>query len=100
MTNVGKTPFQLQWFSTLTNADGVSFGGIGISHGGTGAETPVLGPGIPATGRDYITIDSAQDYQTLKNGATLTVNFVTEPFGSEPPVSFSTSWALNPADFT
>jgi len=100
VTNVGKTPFQLQWFSTLTNANGASFGGVGVSHGGTGAETPVLGPGIPATGRDYITIDSAQDYQTLGKGTTLTINFVTEPLGNETPVSFSTEWTLDPSVFT
>ncbi|HVP97273.1 hypothetical protein [Methanoregula sp.] len=100
VNNVGGTPIQLQWFSTLTNTNGVSFGGVGVSHGGSGAETPPLGQGTSATGRDYVTIVSDQDYQSLKNGATLTVNFVTEPFHSESPVSFSTSWPLNPADFT
>ncbi|MGB2673609.1 MAG: hypothetical protein WBC56_01560, partial [Methanoregula sp.] len=58
VSNVGKTPVQLRWFSTLTNANGVSFGGIGVSHGGSGAETPPLGQGTSATGRDYITINS------------------------------------------
>jgi hypothetical protein len=98
--NAGKNPVQLRWFSTLTNAEGVSFGGVGVSHGGTGAETPVLGPGIRATGRDYVTIDSDQAYQTLGKGTTLTINFVTEPLGNETPVSFSTEWTLDPSVFT
>jgi hypothetical protein len=100
VTNAGKTPVQLRWFSTLTNAEGVSFGGVGVSHGGNGAETPPLMPGISATGRDYITIDSDQDYQTLSKGTTLTVNFVTEPSNNQTPVSFSTAWILDPSVFT
>jgi|GEM_PF-973500 len=100
VTDLNSNPIQLQSFSTLTSAEGTSFGGIGVSHDGLGMETPPIGQGTPATGRDYVTIDSDQDYQALKNGATLTVNFVTEPFGNETPVSFVASWALNPSDFT
>ena len=99
VTDTGTTPLQLQWYSTLTNAKGSSFGGIGVSHGGDGSETPPLGPGQPASGRDYVTITSDQDYQSLKNGAALTVNFFTEPSGNQTPASFSATWTLDPADF-
>jgi hypothetical protein len=100
VTDTGTTPLQLQWYSTLTNAKGSSFGGIGVSHGGYGSETPPLGPGQPASGRDYVTIVTDQDYQALKNGATLTVNFFTEPLDNQAPVRFSATWTLDPADFT
>jgi len=100
--NTGKTPVQLQWFSTLTSADGRSFGGVGVSHGGYGAETDPTWPGISASGRDYVTIPSDQDYQALKNGATLRIDFFTVPLANQtgqPPVRSSATWTLDPADF-
>ena len=99
-TNTGTSPVQLRWFSTITTADGASFGGPWVSHGGYGAETDPIMPGGSETPRDYVTIDSDQAYQALRRGATLRVDFVTEPSGNESPVSFSTTWTLNPADFT
>ena len=99
-TNTGTSPVQLRWFSKITNADGVSFGGIGVSHGGYGAETDPIMPGGSETPRDYVTIDSDQAYQALSRGATLNVYFITEPLDNQAPVSFSTTWTLDPAQFT
>jgi len=103
LVNTGKTPVQLRWFSTLTGADGRSFGGVGVSHGGYGAETDPDWPGISASGRDYVTIASDQEYQALKNGAVLRIDFFTVPLASRTgqiPASFSATWTLDPADFT
>ena len=36
----------------------------------------------------------------VKEGATLTVYFVTEPLANETPVSFQTAWTLDPSVFT
>ena len=103
LVNTGKTPVQLQWFSTLTGADGRSFGGVGVSHGGYGAETDPDWPGISASGRDYVTIPSDQEYHALKNGAVLRIDFFTVPLANQTgqtPDSFSATWTLDPADFT
>jgi len=98
--NTGTTPLQLRWFSRITDAQGVSYGGIGISHNGSGAETTILMPGVSDTPRDYVVIDSDKDYAALANGATLEVFFVTEPLTNQTPVEFSAVWTLNPAAFT
>lgn len=100
--NAGTSPVrQLQWFSSITDAEGVSHGGIGISHGGSGAVTNILGPGEAGTARDYVIIDSDKEYRALTKGATLHVFFTAEPLSrNETPVGFSTAWTLNPAVFT
>ena len=98
--NTGTTPIQLRWFSRITGANGVSYGGVGVSHAGSGAETGPLEPGSQGTPRDYIVIGSDVDYKALANGATLEVFFVTEPLDNQPPVSFSTEWILDPSVFT
>ena len=99
--NVGTSPVQLQWFSSITDADGVTHGGIGLSHGGSGAVSAILRPGDAGTARDYVVIDSDKDYNALAKGATLRVFFTTEPLSpNEAPVGFSTAWTLNPAVFT
>ena len=96
--NTGTTPIQLRWYSTILGANGASFGGIGVSHKGSGAETAILSPGLSDTPRDYVVIDSDTDYQALANGATLEVFFTTEPLNGESPVDFSTTWNLVPSD--
>jgi len=96
--NNGTTPIQLRWYSTILGANGVSFGGIGVSHKGSGAETAVLMPGQSDTPRDYVVVGSDTDYQALANGVTLEVFFTTEPRNGESPVDFSTTWNLIPSD--
>jgi len=98
--NVGKDPVQLRWYSRIIGADGSSFGGVGISHGGSGAESVPLTNGDSNTARDYVVIDSDKEYAALSQGATLEVFITSEPFKSESPVSFTTAWSLNPAIFT
>ena len=92
--NAGTGPVQLQWYSQLTAADGTTFGGVGISHDGSGAETNTLGPGQAEEARDYVSIDTNKDYSKLENGATLTVFFTTEPLEKEAPASFTATWKL------
>jgi hypothetical protein len=98
--NTGTTPVQMRWFSRITDAQSVSYGGIGISHNGSGAETAILVPGVSDTPRDYVVIGSDKDYAALANGATLEVFFATEPLANQTPVEFSAAWTLNPAVFT
>jgi hypothetical protein len=99
--NTGTAPFMLQLFSKVTGPNGVSYGGVGVSHGGSGTETDELEPGSQGTGRDYVVVGSDSDYQEMvKEGATLTVYFVTEPLANETPVSFQTAWTLDPSVFT
>ncbi|MFZ0005101.1 MAG: hypothetical protein WAK45_04380 [Methanoregula sp.] len=99
--NTGNSTFKLHWFSRITGPNGVSYGGVGVSHGGSGQETDILGPGSEGTGRDYVIIDSDADYAAMaKEGATLNVSFVTEPLANETPMSFQTSWTLDPSVFT
>jgi hypothetical protein len=98
--NTGTTPVQMRWFSRITDARGVSYGGIGVSHNGSGAETAILMPGVSDTPRDYVVVESDKDYAALANGATLEVFFATEPLTNQTPVEFSAAWTLNPAAFT
>jgi len=98
--NAGKDPVQLHWYSRITGADGVTFGGVGVSHDGSGAESPPLGSGQAASARDYVVIDSEKEYAALSQGAVLEVFMTTEPLKSESPVSFTAAWALSPAVFT
>lgn len=98
--NVGKEPVRLHWYSRITGTDGASFGGVGISHNGDGAETGSLGKGESETARDYVVIDSDKEYAALSQGATLEVFITTEPLKTESPVSFTAAWSLNPAIFT
>ena len=98
--NAGTAPVQLQWYSQLTAADGTTFGGVGISHDGDGAETNILGPGQAEEARDYVSIDTSREYAKLENGATLTVYFATEPIEKESPAEFTATWQLPASAFT
>lgn len=49
--NTGNATVKLHWFSRITGPNGVSYGGVGVSHGGSGQETDILGPGSEGTGR-------------------------------------------------
>lgn len=98
--NAGTGPVQLQWYSQLTAADGTTFGGVGISHDGSGAVTNILGPGQAEEARDYVSIDTNKEYSKLGNGATLTVYFTTEPLEKESPATFTATWKLPASVFT
>jgi len=98
--NAGTEPVQLQWYSQLTAANGATFGGVGVSHGGSGAETAILKPGESNEARDYVNIDTDKEYTSLSKGATLEVFITTEPLANESPVGFTTAWKLPGSVFT
>jgi hypothetical protein len=96
-TNTGTKPVLLAWYSKITTPDGKSYGGIGVSHAGSGAHTPPLSPGSSATVRDYIVVESDQDFAALSNGATLDVVITAQESESSPAVAlFTASWAVGP----
>jgi hypothetical protein len=97
--NTGANLVQLSWFSKLTGADGTSFGGVNVSHGGSGAHTTILSPGLSDTPRDYVVVPSDKDYAALSQGATLDVTFYGQQTDTETPVTYHASWAIDPAYF-
>lgn len=98
-TNTGTEPVRMVWFSKLTDSDARSYGGIGISHAGSGARSGWIPPNITEAARDYVTIHSDQDLAGLQNGAVLDVYFMEKPSDN---VSISlvpdyhVSWIINP----
>jgi hypothetical protein len=97
--NTGANPVRLAWFSKLTGTDGTTFGGVNVSHGGSGAHTTLLSPGISDTPRDYVVVQSDTDYAALSQGATLDVTFYGQQTATETPVTFHASWTIDPAYF-
>jgi len=96
-TNTGSKPVLLTWYSKITTTDGKTYGGIGVSHGGSGAQTPPLTSGSSATVRDYIVVVSDEDFASLAKGGMLDVAFIAQESESTPPVAFFTaSWAVDP----
>ena len=95
--NNGTTPRQFVWFSKLTNMYGNSFGGIGISHKGTGARSAKIFPNMGEIPRDYIEIRSADSFATLSKGAVLDVYFM-ERTNNETSMlpDYHVAWAINP----
>ena len=99
--NNGTESQRLVWYSKLTGKNGLSYGGVGVSHGGSGARTFVLYPGDSNTARDYVTVDSEQEYAALKNGgATLDVEYADQASPLEPIPNLHSTWILEPSYFT
>ena len=73
--NTGKQQIKFVWFSELTDMNGNSFGGIGISHGGNGARTAWIPPNNTEMARDYVVVDNSE-VTTLAKGAVLDVYFM------------------------
>lgn len=95
--NTGTTPRQFVWFSKLTNTNGNSFGGIGISHLGSGARTSEILPTNGEAARDYIEIRSAESFATLSKGAVLDVYFMDRTSGKNSMVpDYHVAWTVNP----
>ncbi len=97
--DTGTNPVRLTWFSKLTGADGSTFGGVNVSHGGSGAHSALLSPGISDTPRDYVVVPSDKEFAALSQGATLDVTFFGQQTDTETPVTFHASWAIDPAYF-
>jgi len=95
--NTGTTPRQFVWFSKLTNTNGNSFGGINISHKGSGARTREILPTNGEAARDYIEIRSAESFATLSKGAVLDVYFMDRTSGKNSMVpDYHVAWTVNP----
>jgi hypothetical protein len=97
--NTGLKPIQMVWFCKLTDLNGKTYGGIGISHGGNGARTKWILPNATEAARDYVNIRSDRDLATLAKGAVLDVYFMEKP-SDTIPVSlnpdYHTSWIIDP----
>ena len=97
--NTGATPVRLNWFSKLSDKDGTANGGVNVSHGGSGAHSSFLSPGLSETARDYVVVKSDKDYAALSRGATLDVAFFGQQDVNETPVTFPASWTIEPGYF-
>lgn len=95
--NTGTEPVQLVWFSKLTDLNGKTYGGLGISKGGVGARTRFIQPGESEAARDFVTIRSDRDLETLKKGAILDVYFIERPTDEYPPLNpeYHTRWTID-----
>jgi len=100
VANAGTEPIRIVWYSKLTDKNGLSHGGVGISHNGAGARTFVVYPNTSGTARDYVTVDSEQAYAALKNGgATLDVDYADQESPLEPIPNLHSTWTLEPSYF-
>jgi hypothetical protein len=97
--NTGTKTANLIWFSKITDRTGKSYGGIGISHGGSGAVSGQVDPGDTSIARDYIRINSDRDYAELAKGATLDVFFVEQDTASGQKTTYQRSWTIEPGYF-
>ncbi|MFA5221314.1 MAG: hypothetical protein WC391_03395 [Methanoregula sp.] len=97
--NTGTNPVRLTWFSKLTGPDGTTFGGVNVSHGGAGAHSSLLSPGLSETARDYVVVQSDKEYAALSHGAMLDVAFSGQQDANETPVTLHASWTIDPAYF-
>ncbi|MFA5416245.1 MAG: hypothetical protein WC295_12185 [Methanoregula sp.] len=95
--NTGDDLLMLTWFSKLTDATGKSYGGIGVSHAGSGARTRNITPNWTEMARDYVVVDSDEGFAALANGAILDVYFIEQPKadGSTKP-DYHTAWVIDP----
>ena len=97
--NTGTKPIRMVWFCKLTDLNGKTYGGIGISHGGNGARTDWIIPNTTEAARDYVIIRSDRDLATLAKGAVLDVYFMEKPSDDIPVSSkpdYHTSWIIDP----
>jgi hypothetical protein len=95
--NTGTIPRQFVWFSKLTNMYGNTFGGIGISHKGSGARSGMITPGYGEAARDYIVLYSDDSFATLSKGALLDVYFMERTNNETRMVpDYHVAWAVDP----
>jgi len=100
VTNTGDEANRMVLYSTLTDKNGLSHGGVGVSHGGSGARTFVFYPNSTGTMRDYVTIESEKDYAALKQGgAILDVVYANQTAPLEPIANLTSRWTLPPSTF-
>lgn len=96
--NTGTKPIRMTWFSQLTDVNGKTYGGIGISHGGNGARSSWIQPNMTEAARDYVTVRSDRDLATLSKGAVLDVYFMEKPLDNVPVgevPDYHTRWTVD-----
>ena len=97
--NTGSDPIRMTWFFKLTDPNGKTYGGIGISHGGNGARSNWIQFNHTEMARDYVIINSDRDLQALSKGATLDVYYMEKPLDDVPipdVPDYHTTWTINP----
>ena len=100
VTNTGNESTRLILYSKLTDKNGLSHGGLGVSHGGSGAQTFEFYPDMTGTMRDYVTLDSRKEYAVLKEGgAVLEVVYANQKAPLEPIANLTSRWTLPPSAF-
>ena len=96
--NTGNDSVRYIWFSKITDINGKTYGGIGVSHGGHGARTAAIQPNNTEAARDYVMTDSAQDLATINKGALLDVYFMEQKDNvtqAQVP-DYHVTWKLDP----
>jgi hypothetical protein len=96
--NTGKDPIKFVWFSKLTDLNGNSYGGIGLSHAGNGARPNWILPNNSEAARDYVVVDSSQELAALAKGAVLDVYFVEQKVNVTPTLipDYHVTWVIDP----
>ncbi|MFA4860123.1 hypothetical protein [Methanoregula sp.] len=101
VTNTGTESNRLILYSNLTDKSGLFHGGLGVSHGGSGAQTFILDPNTTGIMRDYVTIDTERDYSLLKKGgAILDVVYADQKAPLDPIANLTSRWTLPPSIFS
>jgi hypothetical protein len=96
--NTGTGPLRMTWYSKLTDLNGKTYGGIGISHGGSGARSKWITPEMTEAARDYVIVRSDRDLAALKKGGVLDVYFFEKPDDAAPignVPSYHTAWTID-----
>jgi len=94
--NTGTEPVQLVWFSRLTDVAGKIYGGIGISHGGTGARSGLITQNVTEAARDYVVVP-VEDFEKLSRGAVLDVYFMEKKSETVSLVpDYHVRWSVDP----
>jgi hypothetical protein len=96
--NTGTEPIQLVWFSRLTDSNGNTYGGIGISHGGTGARSGLIYPNSTEAARDYVVVPDT-GFSPLSRGAILDVYYMVKKSDTDTVLrepDYHTRWAIDP----
>jgi len=97
--NTGTEPVMYVWYSKLTDVNGNSYGGINISHKGSGARTGRIQPRYTEAARDFIDQLTNQDLGILSKGAVLDVYFF-EKSGPDGTIAaepdYHVAWTIDP----
>ncbi len=96
--NTGTDPLMYVWFSRLTDLHGNQYGGIGLSHAGSGARTWWIAPNTSEAARDYVVVNSDQGLAALARGAVLDVYFMEQKVNTTHSLvpDYHVSWVIDP----